>query len=102
LGFKTRKIRTGEKRVNVIGKLEPKKGPKRAKTIIFNGHMDVVPVADLDQWTIDPFEPKLRDGYLIGRGTEDMKGAIAACLTAAKAIVDGGFERTSNVEMHAV
>jgi succinyl-diaminopimelate desuccinylase len=48
----------------------------------FAGHTDVVPTGDLTQWSVDPFEAALRDGYLIGRGAADMKGGIAAFITA--------------------
>jgi succinyl-diaminopimelate desuccinylase len=48
----------------------------------FAGHTDVVPTGDLTQWSVDPFEAALRDGFLIGRGAADMKGGIAAFITA--------------------
>ncbi len=50
--------------------------------VLFSGHTDVVPVADQD-WSHDPFDMIERDGRLYGRGTCDMKGFIAACLTKA-------------------
>lgn len=52
------------------------------KFLCFAGHTDVVPPGDLKAWTTPPFAPEVRDGYLYGRGTEDMKGAIA-CFAAA-------------------
>ncbi|MGB0299270.1 MAG: M20/M25/M40 family metallo-hydrolase, partial [Paracoccaceae bacterium] len=48
--------------------------------VLLSGHTDVVPVADQD-WSHDPFDMVERDGRLHGRGTCDMKGFIAACLT---------------------
>ena len=48
----------------------------------FAGHTDVVPVGDLDAWTVDPFGAEVHDGVLYGRGAADMKGAIAAFVGA--------------------
>jgi succinyl-diaminopimelate desuccinylase len=53
----------------------------------FAGHTDVVPTGPLDQWDSHPFEPELRDGMLYGRGAADMKGSLAAMLTACERFV---------------
>ena len=53
-----------------------------APCFIYVGHTDVVPTGPLEQWTSDPFQPAIRDGYLCGRGAADMKGSIAAMVTA--------------------
>ncbi len=50
--------------------------------LCFAGHVDVVPTGDASKWSVDPFSATIRDGYLIGRGTEDMKSAIAAFVAA--------------------
>ena len=57
-------------------------GPDTDGGIVLSGHTDVVPVTDQD-WTSDPFTMVQRDDRLYGRGTCDMKGFLAACLTAA-------------------
>ncbi|WP_300454663.1 succinyl-diaminopimelate desuccinylase [Accumulibacter sp.] len=51
------------------------------------GHTDVVPSGPLDEWHSDPFEPRQRDGRLYGRGAADMKGSLAAFVTAAECFV---------------
>lgn len=50
--------------------------------VCFAGHTDVVPTGPLASWTSDPFVPTERDGYLYGRGAADMKGSLAAFVTA--------------------
>src|SRR5512143_894286 len=52
--------------------------------LVFAGHTDVVPPGPLAQWHSDPFTPTLRDGYLYGRGAADMKGSLAAMITACE------------------
>ena len=49
----------------------------------FNGHTDVVPVGDEAAWTVDPFGAEIRDGFLWGRGSTDMKSGVAAFAAAA-------------------
>ncbi|MFB1487339.1 MULTISPECIES: succinyl-diaminopimelate desuccinylase [unclassified Thiocapsa] len=53
----------------------------------FAGHTDVVPTGPIEQWTSAPFEPTIRDGRLFGRGACDMKGSLAAMITAVEAFV---------------
>jgi succinyl-diaminopimelate desuccinylase len=51
--------------------------------ICFGGHVDVVPAGDLSQWISDPFKATKNENKIFGRGTVDMKGAIACMLSAA-------------------
>ena len=53
----------------------------------FAGHTDVVPPGPLDRWRSDPFQPAIRDGFLYGRGAADMKGSLAAMVTASERFV---------------
>ncbi len=53
----------------------------------FAGHTDVVPSGPTEQWDSAPFEPTIRDGRLFGRGACDMKGSLAAMITAVEAFV---------------
>jgi succinyl-diaminopimelate desuccinylase len=54
----------------------------------FAGHTDVVPAGDPTGWSVDPFGGVTRDGRLVGRGAVDMKGAIAAFVSAATRFID--------------
>ena len=53
----------------------------------FAGHTDVVPAGDAQSWSVDPFGGVVRDGWLLGRGASDMKGAIACFAAAADRFV---------------
>lgn len=55
--------------------------------LAFAGHTDVVPPGPRDQWQSDPFTPEIRDGMLYGRGAADMKGSLAAMVTACEDFV---------------
>ena len=56
------------------------------RTLLFDGHLDTVPVAGPREWSKDPFGGQVEGGRLFGRGASDMKGAIAAALTAAASL----------------
>lgn len=58
-----------------------------APLLVFAGHTDVVPTGPLDQWQTDPFKPEIRDGLLYGRGAADMKGSLAAMVTACERFI---------------
>jgi succinyl-diaminopimelate desuccinylase len=55
--------------------------------LVFLGHTDVVPTGKLESWDSPPFEPTIRDGQLYGRGAADMKGGIAAFITAVERFI---------------
>lgn len=65
---------------NVIGHI---KGNRPGKKLLFDGHIDTVPVTDPTVWNHDPFGGEIDDGKIYGRGTSDMKGAVAAMASAA-------------------
>jgi succinyl-diaminopimelate desuccinylase len=52
-------------------------------TLVFNGHMDIVPVGDPDRWDHDPYGGEIEDGYLYGRGAADMKSGLATGMVTA-------------------
>jgi len=72
---------------SVIGRL---KGRGHGKTVLFDGHIDTVPVSDGHQWSTDPFGGRLADGRIYGRGASDMKGALAAMICAVAAVAQSG------------
>ena len=66
---------------NGVSNLYAKRG-ESSPSIIFAGHVDVVPPGPLDKWQSDPFIPTVKDGLLYGRGSADMKSSIAAFIVA--------------------
>ncbi len=66
---------------SIIGRIGS--GPR---LMAFDGHIDTVYAGDLHQWRFDPFQPKIEDGKIWGRGTVDQKGGMAAMVYAAKII----------------
>ncbi|MDT8398105.1 MAG: succinyl-diaminopimelate desuccinylase [Pseudomonadales bacterium] len=57
---------------------------REAPLLCFAGHTDVVPPGPLSSWDSDPFKPLIKDGFLYGRGAADMKGSLAAMVTACE------------------
>ncbi len=69
---------------SVIGEIV---GALPGPTILFDGHIDTVPVDNPGEWSIDPFGGEIRDGKLFGRGASDMKGAVAAMVYGAAELI---------------
>lgn len=82
----------------------------REPLLVLAGHTDVVPSGPVDSWSSPPFEPTLRNGFLYGRGSADMKSSLAAMVVAAECFVANhpdhpgslGFLITSDEEADAV
>jgi succinyl-diaminopimelate desuccinylase len=72
-------------------------------TVVLNGHLDVVPAGDRDEWTSPPFEPTTTDGRLVGRGAADMNSgvAVAAAATVEFAERFAAGEADGSVVLHA-
>ncbi len=86
LGFEFQYLEHGEGRRSVIAR---RKGSGGVPGLVFNGHLDVVPVGG-QEWTHPPFAGETADGKVWGRGSTDMKGGLAAMMVAAKALVESG------------
>ncbi|MEK7262708.1 MAG: succinyl-diaminopimelate desuccinylase, partial [Pseudomonadota bacterium] len=77
-GFRCEHLRYGD-----VDNLWAERGAGKP-LVVFAGHTDVVPPGPRENWHSDPFKPEVRDGMLYGRGAADMKGAVAAFVTAAE------------------
>lgn len=72
------------------------------RSLIFNGHVDVVPAGDLDKWHYPPWAGTIADGRVYGRGALDMKGGLCCALFAAKAIEDAGLQLKGRLMIQSV
>jgi succinyl-diaminopimelate desuccinylase len=70
-------------RPNVIGILD---SGRPGKTLLFEGHTDVVTEGNRDAWSYDPFGAAIEGGRMYGRGTNDTKGNLSAAIAAVHAI----------------
>ena len=77
-------------------------GEKPGKTLMFNGHIDVMPADEVEEWTTPPFSPTIRDGKLYGRGTADMKGGLMAATMAVQLLQDAGIPFSGSVKITSV
>lgn len=84
---------------NAIGVM---KGTGGGKSMILNGHIDVVPAGDPKDWERDPYSGHIECGKLYGRGATDMKGGTAALLMAMEAIKNAGIQLKGDVIFQSV
>ena len=87
LGFKTKILEFKEKNSKLVKNLYARLGNK-GPNFCYAGHLDVVPAGNLKDWTVNPFKPSIKKGYLIGRGANDMKSSIAAFVSAVSSFVE--------------
>lgn len=90
-----------EGRRNVVATHQPS-GPIRGRSLILNGHIDVVPVGYEGLWTSPPFEPRLDGDRLYGRGAHDMKAGIVAFTAAMRVLKQLGYEPAAPVHLQTV
>jgi acetylornithine deacetylase len=88
-------------RTNVVGIHHPR-GPASGRSLILNGHIDVVPVGWPALWTTPPFEPCLDGDRLYGRGAADMKAGIVAFTMAFQALRRLGVEPAAPLYLQSV
>ncbi|MDC0641761.1 succinyl-diaminopimelate desuccinylase [Candidatus Pelagibacter sp.] len=86
LGFKTKILEFKDKNSKPVKNLYARLGNK-GPNFCYAGHLDVVPPGNLKDWTMNPFKPSIKKGYLIGRGANDMKSSIAAFVSAVSNFV---------------
>ena len=86
LGFKTKVLEFREKDSKPVKNIYARLGNK-GSNFCYAGHLDVVPAGNLKDWTVNPFKPSVKKGYLIGRGANDMKSSIAAFVSAVSNFV---------------
>ena len=89
-----------ENAYNVVG--IHRAAEQKGHSLILNGHIDVVPTGPLDKWTHPPFEPRIENGLMYGRGAGDMKSGLASCLFALEAINRIGYRPASDVYLQSV
>lgn len=77
-------------------------GTGGGRTLMFNGHLDVVPPGDLSTWSDDPYSGRIADGHVYGRGACDMKGGFVSALSALLALHRSGTRLPGDVLLAAV
>ena len=81
LGFNCKILEFKDKKSKPIKNLYARLG-KKQPNICYAGHTDVVPPGNINDWTVNPFKPKIKNKHLIGRGANDMKSSIACFVSA--------------------
>ena len=86
-------------RPNVVATLQ---GTGNGRSLILNGHIDVVTIGDKNRWNCEPFGAQEKNGRIYGRGTSDMKGGLWAMITALEAIIRCGISLKGDVIVQSV
>ncbi len=89
LGFKCYRLPFSDVDTPDVDNLYARFG-KATPNFCFAGHTDVVPTGPVEEWSANPFHAEVKDDVIIGRGAADMKGAIAAFVSAAQRFIDAG------------
>ncbi len=86
--------------VNVVG--SHRSTERKGRSLILNGHVDVVPAGPLDMWDSPPYEPRIQDNWMYGRGAGDMKAGLTANLYAVRALRSCGFVPAADLFIQSV
>lgn len=72
------------------------------RSLMFNGHVDIMPPGDISRWHSDPFKPEIRDGMIYARGVADMKAGLMASVLGVKLLQDAGLQLPGDVTLLSV
>ena len=75
---------------------------QKGRSLIMQGHVDVVPVGPMEMWSSPPFAAAIKDGKMIGRGAHDMKSGVAAMVFALDALKHAGLRPTADIYVQTV
>jgi len=98
LGFKTKILEFKEKNSKPVKNLYARLGNK-GPNFCYAGHLDVVPAGNLKDWTVNPFKPSIKKGFLIGRGANDMKSSVAAFVSAVSNFISKGRQFNGSISL---
>ena len=98
MGFKTKILNFKEKNFQPVKNLYARLGSKEPN-FCFAGHLDVVPPGNIKDWTVNPFRPSIKKGHLIGRGANDMKGSVAAFVSAVSVFLNNNKSFNGSISL---
>ena len=98
MGFKTKILNFKEKNFQPVKNLYARLGSK-GPNFCFAGHLDVVPPGNIKDWTVNPFRPSIKKGHLIGRGANDMKGSVAAFVSAVSIFLNNNKSFNGSISL---
>src|SRR6202040_26609 len=88
-----------EGRPNIVATL---KGTGGGRSLLLNGHTDVIPVGGGEGWSDDPWSATIRDGRVYGRGSADMKSGVASHIMAVECLLAAGLRAQGHVYINIV
>ncbi len=90
-----------EDKPNIVAKLGADRSEKKLE-LLYNSHVDTVPVGEIEKWKHEPFGAEIENGKMYGRGIADAKGSVAGMVMAAKAIADSNIELNGRLVINPV